>query len=133
MYSNSVQFSLRLSIRRFSSSNVWKDIHGFQQYQVSTNGQIWSKKTLRILKQPKRPYTAPRISLKDDNGFLKTVSINRVVLQTFKPNVMANTLYAAHKDNNPQNNCLSNLEWRTPKQSSQNRSNYNHDLIYLTP
>lgn len=106
----------------------------FNQYEVSTNGEIRSKRYSKLLK-PKDTGSVLAVTLiHNDKGrkTRKTVRVNRVVLQVFKPNPSASKMYAAFKDKNYHNNTLSNLEWRTPKQSSLNQSRRPTTQVVLT-
>ena len=88
---------------------IWKDIEGFEGYQVSTWGNVRGKRG--ILK----PY-------ENDKGYLKvglTVDgkshkkrINRLVAQAFIPTPY-NLPQVNHKDGNKKNNSITNLEWTT--------------------
>ena len=89
----------------------WKQIQGFDNYEISTDGQIRNKKIGKTLKQRK-----------DSNGYLlvnlcrnskvQTFRVHRLVAQTFIPNPQ-NKQTVNHKDHNRQNNHVENLEWAT--------------------
>lgn len=99
---------------------IWKDVKGYEGlYQVSNLGRVKSltgnKKNYgiygKILKGiNNRNYL--RVSL-SKNGKPKIISIHRLVAETFIPNPN-NYPYINHKDENPSNNCVDNLEWCTP-------------------
>ena len=112
---------------------IWKDIKGYEGlYQVSNLGRIKSlprKSKNRIVKQEniKKPSTLPKGYLQIclyKNGKVKYSSIHRLVAKTFIPN--PNKFPCVnHKDCNPKNNEVSNLEWITYKENN----NYkNHNL-----
>lgn len=90
------------------TDEVWKDIDGYDGlYQVSNMGRVksfkWGKE--RILK----PYET-------GNGYLrvelqsKPFKLHRLVAQAFIPNP-DNLPFVNHKDENPKNNMVDNLEW----------------------
>lgn len=102
---------------------VWKDIKGYEGYQVSNKGRIrtCNKTTYsqlhgirhwkdRIIKQKTAQDKAMRVELwKDGKG--KTVLVHRIVALTFlgeppQPNMTVN-----HIDGNRKNNHVENLEW----------------------
>lgn len=89
---------------------IWKDIKGFEgKYYISNFGRYKNK--TKILK--------PFITV---DGYAKTVLwknniptncyIHRLVAQAFLPNT-DNLPQVNHKDENPLNNIVSNLEWCT--------------------
>lgn len=49
------------------------------------------------------------------NGIRKTHKVHRLVLETFSPVENADLMTVNHKDENKQNNTLSNLEWLSQK------------------
>ena len=101
----------------------WRDIKGYEgYYQVSDTGLVRSldriitrsdgrKHLLRgkVKKERKDKHGYPRVVLNVSN---KPVDfyIHRLVAETFIPNPN-NLPQVNHKDENPSNNCLSNLEW----------------------
>lgn len=105
-------------------NEIWKDIPGYEgYYQVSNYGNI---------KSNKRPYTIcsktiiltkskiikPNISKGyyrvelNVNGVAKQFSVHRLVALAFIPNIH-NLPCINHKDENPLNNKVENLEWCT--------------------
>lgn len=81
---------------------IWKDIDGLFGYQVSNLGRVrsffsrWGKRKVTI-----------RI-----NGKSKLMLVHRLVAKTFIPNPL-NLEMVNHKDENPLNNNIDNLEWCT--------------------
>lgn len=110
---------------------IWKDITGYEgRYQVSNMGRIKSVSRLekhsrnplftrpikeKIKLQPLDNHGYPRISFKI-NSISKTFLVSRIVAKTFIPNP-ENKREVNHKDFNPRNNCINNLEWATPKEN----------------
>ena len=102
---------------------VWKDIKGYEGYQVSNEGRIrtHNKTTYtskhgirhwqnRVLSQKTAKDKAMRVELWKD-GKSKTVLVHRIVALTFlgeppEPNMTVN-----HIDGNRKNNHVENLEW----------------------
>lgn len=104
-------------------NEIWKDIQGFQGYQVSNCGRIKSLSRLvkgkgggmRIVPELIRKLQTTiwgyyKIILKDDNGDMIDLAAQRIVAKAFLP-VIAGKPHVNHKDGNKKNNCVENLEW----------------------
>ena len=95
---------------------IWKDIEGEEGFQVSNLGRV-RHITITILKPDVRPchsnseYAQSRVRI---NG--RHYGVHRLVAQAFidKPKGKE---FINHKDGNPQNNVVSNLEWVTVKEN----------------
>lgn len=104
-------------------TEIWKDIDGFPNYEVSDQGRIRNKKTkiIRSLSPANNGYLHVDL-YKNDNqkrhGYSKNV--HRLVAETF---LGKSTLHVNHKDGNKQNNCLTNLEYVTPGENLQHAYN----------
>lgn len=92
----------------------WRDIKGYEGlYQVSSWGRVKSLnynhtgKERILLQWYNKGYN--RIGLVK-NGILKMYSVHRLVAEAFIPNPN-NLPFVNHKDENKQNNIVSNLEW----------------------
>lgn len=115
----------------------WKPVNGYKYYQISSLGRIKSKgifyrknkkgkEEFRIMKQlfDKDGYCNILLT---ENKIRKRFLVHRIVAIHFLEipielkKVEKNILQINHKDNNPQNNEVSNLEWVTPKQNSNRR------------
>lgn len=83
-----------------------KIITGFNNYTVSDTGIVKNKKTGRVLRQyNKKGYMYVFLY---SNGIRKCKAVHRLVAEHFIKN---NGLpQVNHKDENPQNNCVNNLE-----------------------
>ena len=108
---------------------LWKDIIGYEGlYQVSNLGRVKSLERVTISKNGKR-YTCQELCLRFGNikGYKfvvlrkncksRQVLVHRLVAQAFIPN-LDNLPEVNHKDENPANNCVDNLEWCTHKYNS---------------
>ena len=97
---------------------IWKEvkIDGISRYEVSTYGNVRLKdgKFMSCRKQH-NGYIA--IGLSDDFHNRKGYLVHRLVALTFIPNPN-NYPIVNHKDENPSNNRVDNLEWCTPKYNS---------------
>lgn len=96
---------------------IWKDIEGYKGlYQVSNTGQVRSLNYLHTgevkpLKQDTNKKGYKLVSL-SKNGKKKKYLVHRLVAIAFIPN--PNDLpIINHKDENPSNNNVNNLEWCT--------------------
>lgn len=90
-----------------------KEIPGFPQYYATEDGQIWSGKTHRFLKQRTFYKTYLRVPL-SINGKFYLRRVHRLVALAYHPNPL-NLPEVNHKDGNTQNNRSENLEWCTRK------------------
>ena len=112
----------------------WKDIPGYEgRYQVSNLGRVKSIARVCNVGQHSAAYHLPEkimrpkvrksgyslVALNKD-GVAKDAYIHRLVAQSFIPNE-GGLPYINHKDENPRNNRVDNLEWCTPKYNA----NYN--------
>jgi hypothetical protein len=95
------------------SEEIWKDIKGYENlYKVSNLGNVYSYLTNKILKPGKdNGYLKVNLS---KNKKIKQFTVHRLVSLMFLPN---NKDYPCinHKDENPSNNNVDNLEWCTHK------------------
>ena len=94
---------------------IFKEIKGFEDYEVSNHGNVRSLKRDRILK-PKITRGYYYVTLCED-GKKHDKRVNRLVAIAFIPNPH-NLPCVNHKDENPSNNHVDNLEWCTYKYNS---------------
>ena len=97
----------------------WRQVVGYQNYEVSSGGRVKNKKTGRILKAINRGgYLIVGLS---ENGKGKTVSVHRLVGLAFIENPL-NKPHINHIDKNRSNNTVSNLEWCTALENNVHKS-----------
>lgn len=99
---------------------IWKDVPNYEQYfMVSDLGNVWSKRTDKILKPTinKQGYATIATIIGGKNGKYKTIRIHRMVAMAFLDNPM-NKPVVNHKDGNKRNNNLNNLEWCTSSENA---------------
>ena len=112
----------------------WKDILGFERYQVSSLGRVRSKEFTRINKRFSKGHyqeftcyypskllkpdisvfsnsSYQRVTLSKDNKAYRFL-VHRLVAEVFIPNP-ENKPYVNHIDNNGLHNSIDNLEWVT--------------------
>jgi hypothetical protein len=98
---------------------IWKSLSwlGYDNYEISTTGNVRNQKTKRIIKpdvkSKKDPYL--RVFLSKPKQKLKKFRLNRLVLLCFNPIENPEQYHVHHKDNNKNNNSIENLEWLTRK------------------
>ena len=96
-----------------------KEIPGFSGYFISNTGNVYSKKSGEIKKLS--PYVDTKgcylmIRIIDNNGKRRGKLIHRLVAEAFIPNPN-NLPEVNHKDKNPQNPNVANLEWTTRREN----------------
>lgn len=111
------------------STEIWKIIEHHPEYSVSSLGRVKNNKTDYVLSPCKRKqfqeYLVVNLYL-NHNG--KNYSVHRLVAEAFIPNDdPEHKTQVNHKDENPANNCIDNLEWITPKDNC-NYGNRNKKL-----
>jgi hypothetical protein len=90
----------------------WRDAVGYEgYYQISSHGKVRSISSGNEMSifSDNRGYQ--RVALRK-NGFQKKIRVHRLVCISFLPNP-DNKPFVNHKDGNPSNNNIENLEWVT--------------------
>ena len=99
-------------------NEIWKDCKGYEgKYQVSNLGRVWSIGSQKYLKGSKNNGGYQSVCITAKNGKVKREYIHRLVAKAFIPNPN-NYPQVNHKDENPQNNRVDNLEWCDAKYNS---------------
>jgi hypothetical protein len=98
----------------------WKKIDDFDNYSISSEGQVRNDKFDRILKQTLNHKGYYRVGL-CENGKQKQYSVHRLVAIAFVP-LEDGCDFVDHHDGEPTNNSVENLRWCNLKENSQNRS-----------
>jgi len=92
----------------------WKPVVGYEEYYiVSSEGEVFSLRTNKIMREFNSPQGYKRVEL-NVGGMAIKKSVHRLVAEAFIPNPN-NYPVINHKDENPQNNNVDNLEWCTYK------------------
>lgn len=113
------------------SSEQWLPVRCWTGYEVSNTGQIRSyrrqgKAFTSLANEPKmrKPvfdkngYARVMLSA---NGFRKLRGIHQMVAEAFLADSWFEGAIVRHKDDNPSNNHVSNLEWGTPADNTKDR------------
>lgn len=108
-------------LRRFVVREIWKDVVGYEDYfKISNLGRLFGKRSGKILKQHTygngRKAVATKIGGR--NGTNVRFMIHRLVAEAFIPNP-ENKPEVNHKDCDPTNNEVGNLEWVTREENMQ--------------
>lgn len=95
---------------------VWKRIEQYPYYYVSDLGRVKSSfHNKETILSPRLDWNGRLfVNLYDGKGNMHSVKIHRLVAKAFIPNPL-NLPQINHKDENPKNNRVSNLEWCTAK------------------
>jgi hypothetical protein len=96
----------------------WKKVDGYDNYEVSSFGNVKNSKTGRILKASSLGGYC-HVGLSGNKS--KTHSVHQLVGKSFIPNP-ENKPQINHKDKNKLNNNINNLEWVTNLENSIHRS-----------
>lgn len=92
---------------------IFKDIDGYEGiYAVSNYGRVYNCKRKRFLSTPKSRKKKYVDVVLTKNGIGKSFKVHRLVATAFIPNPN-NYPIVNHKDEDPTNNMVDNLEWCT--------------------
>ena len=98
---------------------MYEKVKGFDDYEIDENGNVYSLKTNKKMKQYLQKGYYGIYLYKNKKRHFKLV--HRLVAETYIPNPN-NLPQINHKDENSKNNNVNNLEWCTAKYNS----NYGH-------
>lgn len=98
---------------------IWKDIDGFDNYEVSTFGNVRNKKTGYLYSRNINGYGYSFVNIKINNKQCNWL-IHRLVAKAFIPNP-DNKPEVDHKDSDKTNNNLNNLRWATRQENEYNK------------
>lgn len=101
------------------TKETWKPVTCTEnvKYEVSSEGNVRNLKTGRILKPfYTKGYAMVSLTSANNDKTKKTYKlVHRLVAQAFIPNNDQSKTVINHKDENPRNNSVANLEWCTYK------------------
>lgn len=91
-------------------------VENYSSYGITENGQVWSYKSNKFLSQRYDKYGYLRVTLMNDDKKMKTELVHKLVALAYIPNPDGKET-VNHKDENKENNCVSNLEWMTRQEN----------------
>jgi hypothetical protein len=94
-----------------------EEIPGYPGYYIARDGKVYSSITGTFLTECKK--NEYRMVHPTVNGKVKKGYIHRLLALTYIPNEDPTKTVVNHKDGNPGNNKLDNLEWCTPSENTQ--------------
>ena len=97
-------------------NEVWKDIKGYSDYQISNKGRVWNAKRSRYVIPTQKPTGYMQVNLYADNGRRKKEYVHRLVAMSFIPNPYK-LPQVNHIDRVRDNNVVENLEWVTHQEN----------------
>jgi hypothetical protein len=101
-------------------TEIWKKIEGYENYEVSTFGNVRNIITNNLLTLSKKG-NYYSIGLTNKNKIRKSFRVHRLLCTTFIPNP-DNKTEVNHKDKNGLNNNINNLEWNSHQENCIHRS-----------
>jgi len=126
-------------------NEIWKDIEGYPNYQVSNLGRVRNIKTHRILSAGYKKNGYQFVALFKGDGKPKYYLIHRLVAEAFievpqtylYKGYSKETLDIDHVDFDRTNNFSTNLQWLTHKDNIQKSKalcvvGYNHEKMIIT-
>ena len=111
-------------------NETWKQVIGYDMYQVSNLGRIRNKNTGKVLKPAYQPSGYTIVFLRKD-GKNNTEPVRRIVMNAFNPIDNSNKYDIIHIDNDKTNNTVDNLKWVTRKYNMANNNSVSTELKCL--
>lgn len=96
---------------------IWKPISGYENYEVSSCGNVRNINTGHLLRARGNKLGYKNVTLRT-GGASKTLSVHRLVATAFVPNPESYPIIN-HIDSVPSNNHVENLEWCTYSHNTQ--------------
>lgn len=100
----------RIVIPRYEE--VWRECWRYENYEVSTLGNVRNKKTKKVLKTTISTNGKQQVNLTLSKNWKERIGVAQLVCRTFLPKVLTSgkeKLMVQHKDKDASNNSLENL------------------------
>jgi len=94
----------------------WEQAKGFSKYLISTDGQIYSLKSDKLLLQGLTPQGYKQVDVCNDEGIKKHMKVHRLVYMAHR-GIIPDGMQINHIDECKTNNCVDNLELMTNKEN----------------
>lgn len=112
----------KLPVQRKDGTPIeWEQAKGFSKYLISTDGQVYSLASDRLLTLGITPQGYMRVDVYNDKVIKKSMKVHRLVYMAHK-GVIPKGLQINHKDENKINNNIDNLNLMTSKQNANHGS-----------
>lgn len=98
------------------NKEVWRNIKGYKDYQISNHGRVWNSKKQRLVAIYTKKNGYEAVHMYANNGKRKHEHIHRLVALAFIPNPN-NLPQVNHIDRVRNNNHVENLEWVTHQEN----------------
>ena len=102
------------------SLEIFREIPGYKDYQVSSWGRVYHKPTGKFMREEETEKGYLRVDLYSDDDYRKHHKVHRLVAQAFIPNP-ENKPQVNHMDGNKKNNSYTNLEWVTDAENKEHQ------------
>ena len=99
-----------------NDSIEWEQAQGFSKYLISTDGQVYSLKSDRLLPQGITNRGYKQVDVCNDEGNKKHMRVHRLVYMAHI-GAIPEGMQINHKDENKVNNCIDNLELMTNREN----------------
>ena len=93
-------------------AEIYVNIAGFPNYQVSNFGNVKNMKTGRVLKQISDGGGYKKVDITNNDGKKETKRVHNLMAKAFIPNP-ENKCCVIYNDRNRENNTIANLKWST--------------------
>ena len=103
------------------TQEIYRDIEGYDNYQVTSWGRIFNVTKQKFLRQEETEKGYLRVDLYDACGRRKHEKVHRLVAKAFIPNPEGKP-HVNHIDGNKMNNSFTNLEWVTNEENAEKAS-----------